>query len=370
MNITPNNRLQLAKKYNLMSESQRNFLLSRIKEANPKNIIEIGVWAGGATHFMYEATCESRAKILSVDIIDTQGDFLMPTGFVMSGIDDLRLRREYGKDVSEICDIFDMTGEKFDFLVLDTGHVHPIESLNFLTILPYLTENATVVLHDIARFTGSEKSLACKLLFDTVTGEKSEPIENPNYYFANIGAFKMNAETRTYIRDVFSMLRFPWVMLPLRLGHIWDVIKRNYDDECIKLFQSAFVYNAWKLSKSDGENLFLKLISNADTIRSKLGEYDKIIFWGFGSTTYYRELMVLFKMMAFPLPYEFWDRGWEKYQEGNTTLKPVQPAPEKLSVNDCVIATAKNCWANRSILSNVIKSDCDNFFAIDDMARF
>jgi hypothetical protein len=362
------NNEQLANRYYLMSKGEREFLLAHIAEANPKNIIEIGVYAGGATHFIYNATNKSGAKILSVDITSNFGD--MPTGFIMDSVDDHRLRREYGKDVSEICSTFDETGEKFDFLVLDTAHVHPIESLNFLTIYPYLTENATVVLHDITSFKNYEHSLACKLLFDTVTGLKSEPIENPNYYFSNIGAFKLNTDTRKYIRDVFSMLRFPWNMFPLRFGHIWDVIKCNYDDECIKIFQSAFIYNAWKLSKTEGENLFLKLISKSDIIKIKLEKFDKIIFWGFGANTYYRELMIIFKMMNFPLPCEFWDRRWEQYQEGTSTLKPVQPTPELLGERDCVIITTKNKWLNDQIFSNKVKGDCDNFFTINDLISF
>jgi predicted O-methyltransferase YrrM len=367
MNITTNKRVELAKRYNLMSNTERDFLLSLIEQVKPKNIIEIGVYAGGATHFIYEATRESGAKILSVDIMDNQGDsFQMPTGFVMEGIDDPRFRREYGKDVSEVCDAFDKTGEKFDFLILDTAHVHPIESLNFLTIFPYLTEDATVVLHDISLFTENESTLACKLLFDTITGDKLELIENPNYYFANIGAFKLNTDTRKYIRDVFSMLRFPWIMFPARLNHIWDVIKRHYDDECIKLFQSAFVYNAWKLSNSEGENLLLKLVLNSDAIRSKLKKYNKIIFWGFGPNTYSSELMFLFKMLNFPLPCEIWDRNFKLYQS-ESILKPTQPILEKLGVNDCVIAIAKSSWTNDSIISNIIKADCENFFTLNDL---
>lgn len=361
-----NCRKNLASKFNMMSEIQRDFLLSKIIENKPENIIEIGVYAGGATYFMYEATRENSAKILSVDI-NYYSNYHVPTGFVMEGVEDSRLRREFGKDVSEVCNLFDKTGEKFDFLILDTAHLHPIESLNFITILPYLTENATVVLHDIALFVWQEKSLACKLLFDTVTGEKCEAIEDPNYYFANIGAFKVNSDTRKNIRDVFSMLRFPWEMFPIRFGQIWDVVKLYYNDECIKLFKSAFIYNAWKLSQVRGENLLLKFFLNADAIKNKLMDYDKIIFWGFGSNTFYRELVILFKMMNLPMPYEFWDKKWEAYQNGASVLKPKKPTPESLNVNDCVIATGKIELTNHSILSNIIKSDCHNFFTLKDL---
>ena len=38
---------------------------------------------------------------------------------------------------------------KFDFVFLDTAHSAPGEILNFIEILPFLNENAILVLHDI-----------------------------------------------------------------------------------------------------------------------------------------------------------------------------------------------------------------------------
>lgn len=38
-----------------------------------------------------------------------------------------------GKDPSEVMEYIVI---KFDFLVLDTAHTHPIESMNFLSVLP------------------------------------------------------------------------------------------------------------------------------------------------------------------------------------------------------------------------------------------
>ena len=38
---------------------------------------------------------------------------------------------------------------KFDFIFLDTAHSAPGEILNFIELLPFLNENAILVLHEI-----------------------------------------------------------------------------------------------------------------------------------------------------------------------------------------------------------------------------
>jgi cellulose biosynthesis protein BcsQ len=38
-----------------------------------------------------------------------------------------------GKDPSEV---MESIGKKFDFAVIDTAHLHPVETLNFLCVLP------------------------------------------------------------------------------------------------------------------------------------------------------------------------------------------------------------------------------------------
>ena len=38
---------------------------------------------------------------------------------------------------------------KFDFLFMDTAHIAPGEIFNFIEALPFLNENAVIVIHDL-----------------------------------------------------------------------------------------------------------------------------------------------------------------------------------------------------------------------------
>ena len=145
-----------------------------------------------------------------------------------------------GKIVSEVLDDI---GEGIDFLILDTAHKLPGEVMDFIACLPYLAENATVVVHDVAlNFYSSEKSIATKVLFDTVTADKYKADE-PKFIakLANIAAFDINAETKKYIYDVFSCLTYTWAYMPgnnLIEGY-GEIVKRCYDDMCQKLYAQA-----------------------------------------------------------------------------------------------------------------------------------
>ena len=94
----------------------------------------------------------------------------------------------------------------------------PGEVLNFLCILPYLKIGATVIIHDqMAHFSihhphiqqfGSSSTIACRVLYDTVVGEKLVPsFKQYNGLKApNISAFTVTEDTRKYIHHILSSL--------------------------------------------------------------------------------------------------------------------------------------------------------------------
>ncbi len=145
-----------------------------------------------------------------------------------------------GKDASEIIESFH---ETFDFVILDTAHIHPIETLNFLTILPYLTDDAVVVLDDVMlHFESLSHSYATRLLFDTVVADKL-CIDGDDYISQNVVAFQITADTHKYIADVFRSLMFPWNMLTSDIEMIQPFIERHYDDKLVHAFKLARKFN-------------------------------------------------------------------------------------------------------------------------------
>jgi hypothetical protein len=68
-------------------------------------------------------------------------------------------------------------GNEIDFCLIDTRHVNPGEILDFLMVLPYLSENCIVVFHDVNLHTNRGKncndwSITTNLLTSAIYGKK------------------------------------------------------------------------------------------------------------------------------------------------------------------------------------------------------
>ena len=197
-----------------MTAVERAFVTGLIAYYQPKKVLEMGVAAGGGTVIILNAIKEIEgARLHSVDLFEKYyRDPSKSSGWMVQELmpELAHLWTPHlGRDAVEVMDDI---GE-VDFVVLDTAHIHPVETLNFLCALPYLKDGTVVVLHDIAlhltRGGYATASYACRLLFDSVVGEKLVPAEK---YAAhpNIGAFQVCADTRKYVYNLFSSLFMPW----------------------------------------------------------------------------------------------------------------------------------------------------------------
>ena len=137
-------------------------------------------------------------------------------------------------------------GGDIDLLVLDTAHVHPMETLNFLCVLPFLKLTGSyVILHDITLFVAGVKSrnaLACRYLFGhVVSDEKLSPSPDTEERPSNIGAFRVSDVTMKYVNNLFESLPIPWSikLQPRDLEDISAVIKKYYSPEQYKFFREA-----------------------------------------------------------------------------------------------------------------------------------
>jgi hypothetical protein len=279
--------------------------------------------------------------------------------------DKTRFTSFYGKDFAEIADTFE---GKFDFLMLDTMHRHPAESLNFLTILPYLTDDAVVVLHDIALYSQTGVNyidyIACKLLYDVVTAEKIEPSNYDRYcHYPNIGAFQINTDTKKYISDVFSMLRFPWGFEMGRLGAIRKVLEKHYDERCLEFFDRACAVNLGYLfcgksyDFSSINDIFCKIAEEANEYRNLLSGFDSIYFYGAGRLG--KTVISLFEALGLPIPQVIWDRNFEKISIYGYEV--TAPDFNLLRSNDLVIVTVNDYYTALEMVANIMSTGkCKN----------
>lgn len=225
-----------------MSFADHGFLCGLIKEHRPKKVVEVGVAGGGTTAVIMNClsmTGNKDAVVYSVDINEEcyrrEGK---RTGWQLEEVRDyldnfknhtFLLGRMLPHVVNEL-------GNDIDMVVLDTVHALPGEILDFLCILPYLTDNAIVVLHDITHnFSDNRFSFATKILFDSVSGEK---YFNLTDQLPNIGAFKITEETKTNIDNVFSALSITWGY-SVDYSILMDYRNRFqifYPEECLELF--------------------------------------------------------------------------------------------------------------------------------------
>lgn len=237
--------------YSEMSKFEREFLCGLIKEEQPKRILEIGVAAGATTAVILNCIRQLgfETEVISVDYSEKYyRDNSRQTGFIAEEFKSASLYSYSHKYylgnvipafIQEICAEDKGT---IDFLILDTMHTLPGEILDFLVCLPFLSENAVVILHDVALnhvLTKDPAAIATGVLFSAVSAEKYYMIDHNNSFgISNISAFRITAETRKNIQDVFFSLLATWQYCPEdeELSKYRDIISHCYGEEFTAFF--------------------------------------------------------------------------------------------------------------------------------------
>jgi predicted O-methyltransferase YrrM len=142
------------KEFSEMAYQESCFLNGLVRYFKPKKILEVGVSAGASTCVLLNAIKDDPDAILhSVDWSEEYyRDPSKGSGWKAQELfpDCPRWNLHLGVDVAEI--IEDRIKGDIDFVLLDTVHAHPAETLSFLSVFPYLSKNSVVVLHDVNLF--------------------------------------------------------------------------------------------------------------------------------------------------------------------------------------------------------------------------
>lgn len=205
-----------------MSREDQATICALIVDNSPKKVLEVGVAAGGTTAVVMNClSMNSDSEMYSVDLNTRyyKSPEKAETGYLYRQIEDqmdFGIRHTFllGKSLPYW---LEEIGRDIDFVILDTVHSMPGELLDFLCILPYLSENAIIVVHDVnLNLISREYSLfhqyATKVLLTTVSSsEKYYDLTDPK---TNIAAFRVDNSTRSNILDVFSALTITWQYIP------------------------------------------------------------------------------------------------------------------------------------------------------------
>ena len=187
-------------------------------------------------------------------------------------------------------DVIDEVGDGIDFLILDTVHMVPGEILDFPVCLPYLKDNAIVVLHDVILHATSIyiNNYATQLLLDCITADKMPVFGVDNEIgYPNIAAFRINNDTKKYIYDVFSAMLLPWQykVSDEEIDKYRQKYKElNYSEDCINVFEKSVLSN-----KTITHNRIMSKIDKSKSIVDlyKLLSGKKVYIYGAGEVGNY-----------------------------------------------------------------------------------
>ncbi len=272
-----------------MSDQDHAFLCGLMKDKAPKKVLEIGVAEGGTTAVIVNclSLLGNACEIYSVDLSEScYYDEYKKTGYEYERLAQYIDRTNITHHIllgKLIANQLEEIGGGIDFAIIDTTHQLPGELLDFLCILPYLTKDAMVVLHDVdlnyiraaygtrRQVLESRNCVSTKLLFSAVTAEKYLSM-NQNGLF-NIAAFMVSEDTHKYIKDLFYLLTSTWsyILEDNLLKEYRDVYGRYYDKDSLKLYDIA-VANNQKIFK----RMHLAQISQEEELDRYQFPYDKI----------------------------------------------------------------------------------------------
>ena len=192
------------------------FINGIIRKFKPKKCLEIGVSRGGSAILILNAIKDIKnAFLISLDINNKfYKDQKLEVGYKTKNFPELlnKWRLFIGEQPHKFLEKLNI---KFDFLYLDTVHSSPGEIINIIEALPFLEENAIVIIHDIVfHFSRGKCFIPSNIyLFSELVGDKIF-IPNKKYGIENIGAIFLKSNQKKYYINYFLLLLSPWQYIP------------------------------------------------------------------------------------------------------------------------------------------------------------
>lgn len=233
----------------LLVEEEARFINGLIRKNKLKNCLEIGVAHGGSSILILNSIKDIENSVLvSLDLnSEVYNEPNKKTGYRVN---------QYFPELAKNWKLY--TGDqphkflenlniKFDFLFLDTTHVSPGELLNFIEALPFLNENAIVVVHDLLWHFGKNTKYkykffpSCISLFPSLYGDKIL-IKSKIGGISNTGAVFLYPNQERHYLDYFLLLLNFWEYIPKdnQINDLRLFIQKYYKDRnYINMFDLA-----------------------------------------------------------------------------------------------------------------------------------
>jgi hypothetical protein len=269
-----------------MTQSEREFITELIIRYKPKCILEVGV-AAGSSSVVIANSINDDSKFYSFDYNSHYyRDKSKNTGFILNHYPILQKKNIFDSG-GYVINLLKRIDKNIDFCLIDTVHSIPGEILDFLMILPFLSDRSVVCIHDTNLHTFLSEDLNVNnLLISAIKGNKliNVDYEKKFYHnllgknfitpFPNICAVEINRkEQMDNIFDIFNLLTQRWKYLPssddiidfrMALKEFYSSYYCNFFDEVLSYQKERFLsakcdpkyinQNKNLTNKSQGEN--------------------------------------------------------------------------------------------------------------------
>ena len=248
-------------KCSLMNENQRKFLNGIIRKSKPKKILELGVYFGGSSIIILNAIKDLKNTYLySIDLSSNK----KIGSCVKKRFPNLLKKQTLFKgDIA--AKFMDKIGKNIDLAIIDTSHFEPGEILDFIMILPFLKEEAIVIIHDIdyqitdGKGKDMRYEFAPYLIFNIIRGEKYLP-SGKGILNKNIGAIKLEKNQKKFIHDYCRALGGNWEYFPKEehIETIKNLFRTYHDNFCFNVLEESIEFNRQFVKDNNRENYYIR----------------------------------------------------------------------------------------------------------------
>ncbi len=240
-----------------MTAHEREYINALVLRNKPKKLLEIGVSAGSSSIVILNAIKSyDNAMLHSVDYKENW--YKSPdkkTGYLIDNYTSLKNKwKLYTGGLS--INFLESIGAGIDFCLIDTVHTNPGAILDYLMILPYLTDDAIVLVHDIGWYTYDYPEnvlhIANSILLSTIKGikliqgnyDKEDENRGRRTYISNIGGVKLSSESKNSIYDIINLLTIKWetILTEKEEQEIIEVFKKHYNEYYVNKIIDIFKY--------------------------------------------------------------------------------------------------------------------------------
>ncbi len=167
-----------------MTSDEKIMLYQLVREKRPRAIVEIGSYLGASSSFMAQAAL-SNPNACRLYCVDTWLNDAMPEGNRDTYAEFLSNTRKYQRTIHAIRKRSDEAAKEFegkiDLLFIDGDHEYDGVKQDWDCWSPFLSETATVVMHDTSWAEGVQR-----VIKDSIAPRASVDHRLPNLYWATL----------------------------------------------------------------------------------------------------------------------------------------------------------------------------------------